>query len=151
MVILALNTIKIWISRNFLQNLNFDFVKTKIKVEQKSSSKCHDIENPVRKQRTSVVKTFWLTANAGSAMSLSYGEQQISSCKTMESTEVPNPEYILLFFDVNRGGFFDVAQKILNYLDYKSLVMFKRTCKSIYEFNANYDIEQVSPDFWKKE
>ena len=80
-------------------------------------------------------------------MSLSYGEQQISSCKTMESPEVLNPEYILLFFDVNRGGFFDVAQKILNYLDYKSLVMFKRTCKSIYEFNANYDIEQVSPDF----
>ena len=56
-------------------------------------------------------------------------------------------DYLLIFFDINRGGFFDVAQKILKFLDYKSLVMFKRTCKSIYEFNANCDIEKVSKKF----
>jgi len=81
-------------------------------------------------------------------MSLSYG----LSSKTMESASASsqqheqNPDftdYLLIFFDINRGGFFDVAQKILKFLDYKSLVMFKRTCKSIYEFNANCDIEKV--------
>ena len=85
-------------------------------------------------------------------MSLSYG----LSSKTMESASASsqqheqNPDftnYLLIFFDINRGGFFDVAQKILKFLDYKSLVMFKRTCKSIYEFNANCDIEKVSKNF----
>ena len=81
-------------------------------------------------------------------MSLSYG----LSSKTMESASASslqnpdfNSDYLLIFFDINRGGFFDVAQKILQFLDYKSLVMFKRTCKSVYEFlSANCDIEKVS-------
>ena len=87
-------------------------------------------------------------------MSLSYG----LSSKTMESASASslqnpdfNSDYLLIFFDINRGGFFDVAQKILQFLDYKSLVMFKRTCKSVYEFlSANCDIEKVSKEFVKK-
>ena len=87
-------------------------------------------------------------------MSLSYG----LSSKTMESASASslqnpdfNSDYLLIFFDINRGGFFDVAQKILQFLDYKSLVMFKRTCKSVYEFlSANCDIEKVSKEFFKK-
>ena len=52
--------------------------------------------------------------------------------------------YLDLFFDVNRGGFFDVAQRILNYLDYKSFVQFKRSCKMVYKFIRSSNIEQVS-------
>ena len=52
--------------------------------------------------------------------------------------------YLDLFFDVNRGGFFDVAQRILNFLDYKSFVQFKRSCKMVYKFIRSSNIEQVS-------
>ena len=52
--------------------------------------------------------------------------------------------YLRLFFDVNRGGFFDVAENILNYLDYKSFVQFKQSCKMVYEFIKTSNIEQVS-------
>ena len=87
-------------------------------------------------------------------MSLSYG----LSSKTMESASASslqnpdfNSDYLFIFFDINRGGFFDVAQKILQFLDYKSLVMFKRTCKSVYEFlSANCDIEKVSKNVLNK-
>ena len=83
---------------------------------------------------------FWLIANAESAMSLSYGVE------TMEAEE-KGQHYLNLFFDVNRGGFYDVAEKILHFLDYRSLVMFKRTCKLFYEFNAQSDIEKVRQEF----
>lgn len=52
--------------------------------------------------------------------------------------------YLRLFFDVNRGGFFDVAENILDYLDYKSFVQFKQSCKMVYEFIKTSNIEQVS-------
>ena len=55
--------------------------------------------------------------------------------------------YLRLFFDVNRGGFFDVAENILNYLDYKSFVQFKQSCKMVYEFIKTSNIEQVSSLF----
>ena len=51
--------------------------------------------------------------------------------------------YLCLFFDVNRGGFFDVAEKILSYLDYKSFVQFKQSCKMVYDFIKTSNIEQV--------
>ena len=73
-------------------------------------------------------------------MSLSYGVE------TMEAEE-KGQHYLYLFFDVNRGGFYDVANKILNFLDYRSLIMFKRTCKLFHEFNAQSDIEKVGSKF----
>lgn len=47
------------------------------------------------------------------------------------------------YFDVNRGGFFDVAENILDYLDYKSFVQFKQSCKMVYEFIKTSNIEQL--------
>ena len=52
--------------------------------------------------------------------------------------------YLSLFFDVNRGGFFEVAEKILSYLDYKSFVQFKQSCKIVYGFIKTSNIEHVS-------
>ena len=42
--------------------------------------------------------------------------------------------YIQLIFDPERGGFVDVAENILQYLDYHSLISFKRSNKKIYNF-----------------
>ena len=58
-----------------------------------------------------------------------------------------NNFYITLLFDVNRGGFIDIAEKILNYLDYASLIRFKQVCKIIYEFIKSSNLEQVSVNF----
>ena len=52
--------------------------------------------------------------------------------------------YVKLFFDVNRGGFSDVAENILSCLDYASFVNFKRTCKLVYQYIISSNIEQVS-------
>lgn len=43
-------------------------------------------------------------------------------------------EYLDIFFDLDRSGFIDVTEKILSYLDFKSFVQFKRSCKLIYNF-----------------
>ena len=51
--------------------------------------------------------------------------------------------YFSLFFDVNRGGFIDVAEKILAFLDYASFINFKQTCKLVYQFISSSNIEQV--------
>ena len=48
-----------------------------------------------------------------------------------------------ILFDVNRGGFFDVAEQILSYLDYASFIRFKQTCKMVYQFIKSSNIEQV--------
>ena len=52
--------------------------------------------------------------------------------------------YVKLFFDVNRGGFSDVSENILSFLDYASFVNFKRTCKLVYQYIISSNIEQVS-------
>ena len=48
-----------------------------------------------------------------------------------------------MIFDVNRGGVADIAEKILLFLDYKSLKQFKKTCKSVHHFITNSKIEQI--------
>ncbi len=52
--------------------------------------------------------------------------------------------YIELLFDVNRGGFVDLAEKILGFLDFLSFAAFKRTCKTVYQFIKSSNLEQVS-------
>ena len=52
--------------------------------------------------------------------------------------------YVQLFFDVNRGGFSDIAENILSCLDYASFVNFKRTCTLVYQYIISSNIEQVS-------
>ena len=51
--------------------------------------------------------------------------------------------YISMIFDVNRGGVADIAEKILLFLDYKSLKQLKKTCKSVGRFITNSKIEQI--------
>ena len=51
--------------------------------------------------------------------------------------------YITYIFDVNREGVADIAEKILLFLDYKSLKQFKRTCKFVCHFITNSKIEQI--------
>ncbi len=52
-------------------------------------------------------------------------------------------EYLEVLFDVNRGGFIDVAEKIISYLDYHSLIRFKQSCSLIYNFLKSTNLEQV--------
>jgi hypothetical protein len=53
-------------------------------------------------------------------------------------------KYFKLFFDVNRGGFLDVAERILVHLDYASFVQFKRTCHTVYDFIKSSNLERVN-------
>ena len=58
-------------------------------------------------------------------------------------TDKENYCYISMIFDVNRGGVADIAEKILLFLDYKSLKQFKKTCKSVHRFINDSKIEQI--------
>ena len=42
--------------------------------------------------------------------------------------------YIELIFDPKRGGFVDIAENIVQHLDYLSLINFKRSCRRIHNF-----------------
>ena len=57
----------------------------------------------------------------------------LSSLETESSTE-GSYTYIQLIFDPERGGFVDVAENIVQYLDYHSLINFKRSSSTIYNF-----------------
>ena len=72
--------------------------------------------------------------------------KNISDAKNSITTKEENncEFYVQLFFDVNRGGFSDVAENILSFLDYASFVNFKRTCKLVYQYIISSNIEQVS-------
>ncbi|CAB4066943.1 unnamed protein product [Lepeophtheirus salmonis] len=48
-----------------------------------------------------------------------------------------------IIFDIQRIGLNEVAENILYYLDYASLVSLKRTCWIIYTFISNTDIENI--------
>ncbi|XP_040571807.1 uncharacterized protein [Lepeophtheirus salmonis] len=48
-----------------------------------------------------------------------------------------------IIFDIQRIGLNEVAENILYYLDYASLVSLKRTCWIIYIFISNTDIENI--------
>ena len=113
--------------------------QTKVKVCENDLTE-KNVKKIVASNKGTLCLKSWPIANAGSAMSLSYGVE------TMEAEE-KGQHYLYLFFDVNRGGFYDVANKILNFLDYRSLIMFKRTCKLFHEFNAQSDIEKVGSKF----
>ena len=58
-------------------------------------------------------------------------------------TDMKNYCYISMIFDVNRGGVADIAEKIMLFLDYKSLKQFKKTCKSVHRFINDSKIEQI--------
>ena len=58
-------------------------------------------------------------------------------------TDKENYCYISMIFDVNRGGVADIAEKILLFLDYKSLKQFKKTCKSVHHFITDSKIEKI--------
>jgi len=52
-------------------------------------------------------------------------------------------DYIELIFNEKRHGLNHIARRILEYLDYASLVQAKRSCKHIYEFILSSDVEQI--------
>lgn len=55
----------------------------------------------------------------------------------MDSVEenITSEDYIRMIFDTNRLGFREIAYKLLiEYLDYKSFIQLKRSCKFIYEY-----------------
>ena len=79
----------------------------------------------------------WLIANFLSSPT-NHCCPKFSVEETME-----NNNYISFLFDVNRGGFTDVAERILSFLDYASFVRFKQTCKIVYQFIRSSNIEQV--------
>ena len=75
--------------------------------------------------------------------------KNISDVKNSITKEENDCEfYVKLFFDVNRGGFSDVAENILSCLDYASFVNFKRTCTLVYQYIISSNIEQVSLKSW---
>ena len=64
-------------------------------------------------------------------------EDSFMSCLSNLETESAKEEsysYIQLIFDPERGGFVDVAENIVQYLDYHSLINFKRSNSTIYNF-----------------
>ena len=61
------------------------------------------------------------------------------SCKSdiMQEDVIPHEigiSYIEMLFDPERGGFIDIAENIVQYLDYHSLINFKRSCQKIHSF-----------------
>ena len=64
-------------------------------------------------------------------------EDSFMSCVSSMDTEYLTNDsitYIQLIFDPDRGGFVDVAENIVRYLDYHSLINLKRSCSKIYNF-----------------
>lgn len=64
-------------------------------------------------------------------------EDSFMSCvSSIDTDNVTNDSviYIQLIFDPDRGGFVDVAENIVQYLDYHSLINLKRSSRQIYNF-----------------
>lgn len=64
-------------------------------------------------------------------------EDSFMSCvSSMDTKCIANDSitYIQLIFDPDRGGFVDVAENIVQYLDYHSLINLKRSSTKIYNF-----------------
>ena len=64
-------------------------------------------------------------------------EDSFMSCvSSMDTKCIGNDSmtYIQLIFDPDRGGFVDVAENIVQYLDYHSLINLKRSSTKIYNF-----------------
>ena len=64
-------------------------------------------------------------------------EESFMSCVSSMDAEYAindSETYLLLIFDPDRGGFADVAENIVQYLDYHSLINFKRSSCKIYNF-----------------
>ena len=78
-----------------------------------------------------------LDNNIGYFSSEDEDEDSFISCLSDVTTELPIDQlypYIELIFDPERCGFVDIAENIVQYLDYHSLINFKKTCQKVYNF-----------------
>ena len=50
---------------------------------------------------------------------------------------------LLLLFDYNRHGLHHIATSILLYLDYRSFVRYKRTCRTVHNYILSSGVEEV--------